>query len=170
MADFPDAIEVVEDGDTFAANAELKAVQQARHLGLWVLADDSGLAVDALNGAPGVISARYSGPGATDDSNNLKLLDALRDVPPERRGARFVCHICLADPSGAVEGTSSASCRGRILPAASGRGGFGYDPLFEIVEYHRSFGDLSPLVKSHLSHRSRAVARILPRLIELLGK
>ena len=104
LADFPDAIEVVEDGDTFAANAELKAVQQARHLGLWVLADDSGLAVDALNGAPGVISARYSGPGATDDSNNLKLLDALRDVPPERRGARFVCHICLADPSGAGGG------------------------------------------------------------------
>ena len=167
LADFPDAIDVVEDGDTFAANAELKATQQARHLGQWVLADDSGLAVDTLGGAPGVYSARYSGPGATDESNNQKLLEALRDVPRDRRGAQFVCHICVADPDGNVRGTSSASCRGRILAAASGQGGFGYDPLFEIVEYHRSFGDLSALVKSHLSHRSRAAARIVPRLIEL---
>jgi XTP/dITP diphosphohydrolase len=169
LADYPEALDVAEDGDTFAANAERKATQQARHLGQWVLADDSGLAVDALDGAPGVISARYSGPGATDESNNRKLLEALRDVPPEKRGAKFVCHICLADPTGSVRGRSSASCGGRILPAASGRGGFGYDPLFEIVEYHRSFGDLSPLVKSHLSHRSRAAARIVPLLIELLG-
>lgn len=169
LADFPEAIEVHENGDTFAANAELKAVQQARHLGQWVLADDSGLAVDFLNGEPGVLSARYSGPGATDESNNRKLLEALRDVPRQRRGAQFVCHICVADPAGTVRGTSSASCRGQILTAASGRGGFGYDPLFEIVEYHRSFGDLSPLVKSHLSHRSRAAARIVPRLIELFS-
>jgi XTP/dITP diphosphohydrolase len=169
LADFADAIEVVEHGDTFAANAELKAVEQARHLGQWVLADDSGLAVDALNGAPGVYSARYSGTDATDESNNRKLLEALRDVPRERRGAQFVCHICLSDPDGNVRGTSSASCRGRILPTASGQGGFGYDPLFEILEYHRTFGDLSALVKSHLSHRSRAVVRIVPRLIELLG-
>jgi len=169
LANFPQAIDVVEDGDTFAANAELKAVQQARHLSQWVLADDSGLEVDALEGAPGVFSARYSGPGATDKSNNQKVLKALGDVPLEKRGARFVCHICLADPSGSVRGTSSASCRGRILFATSGRGGFGYDPLFEIVEYHRSFGDLSPLVKSHLSHRSRAAARIVPRLTELFS-
>jgi XTP/dITP diphosphohydrolase len=169
LADFPGSIDVVEDGETFAANAELKATQQARHLRQWVLADDSGLEVDVLGGAPGVISARYSGPDATDESNNRKLLEALRDVPPEKRGAQFVCHICLADPSGAVRGTSSARCRGQILTAASGRGGFGYDPLFKIVEYHRSFGDLSALVKSHLSHRSRAAARIVPRLIELFG-
>jgi len=169
LADFPEAIEVVEDGDTFAANAELKATQQARHLGHWVLADDSGLMVDSLNGAPGVISARYSGPGATDESNNRRLLAELRDVPREQRGAQFVCHICLADPRGTVQGRSSASCRGRILEAASGHGGFGYDPLFEIMEYHRSFGALSALVKSYLSHRSRAAARIVPRLIELFG-
>jgi XTP/dITP diphosphohydrolase len=123
--------------------------------------------VDALDGAPGVFSARYSGPEATDTGNNQKLLEALRDVPRERRGAQFVCHICLADPSGAVRGESAASCRGRILFAPSGSGGFGYDPLFEIVEYHRSFGALSPLVKSHLSHRARAAARIVPRLVEL---
>jgi XTP/dITP diphosphohydrolase len=167
LADYPQAIDVVEDGATFAANAALKATQQARHLGQWVLADDSGLMVDALDGAPGVFSARYSGPGATDASNNEKVLEALRDVPLEKRTAQFVCHICLADPSGAVRGESTASCRGRILFAPSGGGGFGYDPLFEIVEYHRSFGALSALVKSHLSHRARAAVRIIPRLMEL---
>ncbi len=169
LADYPQALDVVEDGDTFAANAALKATEQARHLGQWVLADDSGLMVDALDGAPGVFSARYSGPGATDTSNNQKLLEILRDVPLEKRGARFVCHICVADPSGAVRGESAASCRGRILFASSGSSGFGYDPLFEIVEYHRTFGELSPLVKAHLSHRARAAARIVPRLIELFG-
>ncbi len=167
LADYPSAIEVVEDGDTFAANAALKATQQARHLSQWVLADDSGLMVDRLNGEPGVFSARYSGPDATDEDNNEKLLAALRGVSLSDRGAQFVCHICVADPSGTVRGESSASCRGRILLAPTGEGGFGYDPLFEIVEYHRSFGSLSPLVKFHLSHRSRAIARIVPRLIEL---
>jgi XTP/dITP diphosphohydrolase len=123
--------------------------------------------VDALDGAPGVLSARYSGPGATDASNNQKLLEALRDVPLEKRTAQFMCHICVADPSGAVRGESQAACRGRILFASGGSGGFGYDPLFEIVEYHRTFGELSALVKSHLSHRARAAARIVPRLVEL---
>jgi XTP/dITP diphosphohydrolase len=167
LADYPQAIEAVEDGDTFAANAAIKATQQARHLGQWVLADDSGLAVDTLDGAPGVLSARYSGPEATDASNNQKLLDALQGAPPEKRWARFVCHICVADPSGAIRAESNASCRGRILFALAGSGGFGYDPLFEIVEYHRTFGELSPLVKAQLSHRARAAERIVPRLIEL---
>ena len=169
LADYPQAMDVVEDGDTFAANAALKATQQARHLGQWVLADDSGLMVDALDGAPGVLSARYSGPGATDAGNNQKLLEDLRGVPVEKRSAQFVCHICVADPSGAIRGESAASCRGRILLASSGGNGFGYDPFFEIVEYHRSFGELSPRVKSHLSHRARATAGIIPRLIELFA-
>ena len=170
LADFPDAIDVVEDGDTFAANAELKAVQQARHLGQWVLADDSGLAVDSLDGAPGVLSARYSGPGARP----------MRATTGScwTRFATFRGKIAVRNSSATsawptrparCAARSPASCRGRILTAASGQGGFGYDPLFEIVEYHRSFGDLSPLVKSHLSHRSRAAARIVPRLIELFG-
>jgi len=167
LADYPRAMEVAEEGDTFAANAALKATQQAVHLGQWVLADDSGLMVDALHGAPAVLSARYSGPGATDAGNNQKLLEALRDVPLPQRGAQFVCHICLADPAGTIRGESAAACRGRILFAPSGSGGFGYDPLFEIVEYHRSFGILSPLVKSHLSHRARAAARLIPHLIKL---
>jgi XTP/dITP diphosphohydrolase len=168
LADYPIAIEVVEDGETFAANARRKATQQARHLGQWVLADDSGLLVDALGGAPGVFSARYSGPEATDASNNQKLLDALGQLPNEERAARFHCHIALSDPSGAIRGESEASCCGRILFAPRGTGGFGYDPLFEIVEYHRSFGELSPRVKSCLSHRARAAVRFIPRIIELV--
>jgi XTP/dITP diphosphohydrolase len=169
LADYPQALDVVEDGDTFRANAALKATQQAAHLREWVLADDSGLAVDVLDGAPGVYSARYSGEGATDASNNQKLLEALRGIPPEKRSARFVCHICVADPSGAIRGESEAACRGRILTATSGSGGFGYDPLFEIVEYHRTFGDLSPLVKSYLSHRARATRSIVPMLLGLFA-
>ncbi|MGD0899860.1 MAG: RdgB/HAM1 family non-canonical purine NTP pyrophosphatase [Thermoguttaceae bacterium] len=168
LADFPAPLEVVEDGDTFAANAALKASGQARHLGQWVLADDSGLAVDALDGAPGVLSARYSEPGATDRRNNEKLLAELAGLPPERRWAQFVCHICLSDPTGTIVAESHASCRGRILSSTRGTGGFGYDPLFEIVEYHRSFGELSPRVKSCLSHRARAAVRLIPRLIELV--
>jgi XTP/dITP diphosphohydrolase len=168
LAEFAEAIRVVEDGRTFAENAALKACQQARHLHRWVVADDSGLVVDALGGEPGVASARYCGPHATDASNNRLLLEKLAGVPPAGRAARFVCHMTLADPSGTIRGESEASCRGRILQAPEGTGGFGYDPLFEIVEYHRSFGALSPLAKSCLSHRARAARAILPRLIELV--
>ncbi len=168
LADFPNAVHIVEDGDTFAANAALKAVGQARHLGRWVVADDSGLAVDWLHGAPGVFSARYAGPGATDEDNNRRLLDELAPAPPEQRSARFVCHVALADPAGTVRAESEASCRGRIILAPRGAHGFGYDPLFEIVEYHRTFGELSDLVKSFLSHRARAVRRLLPPLIALV--
>ncbi len=114
-----------------------------------------------------MFSARYSGPTANDATNNQKLLEALRVVPREQRGALFVCHICVADPSGAIRGESAASCRGRILFVAGGSEGFGYDPLFEIVEYHRTFGELSPLVKSYLSHRARAAMHIIPLLMEL---
>jgi XTP/dITP diphosphohydrolase len=168
LADFANAIDVVEDGATFAENAARKASQQARHLGHWVLADDSGLMVDALGGKPGVFSARYSGPDSTDALNNQKLLAELSHVPTEKRTAQFVCHMCLADPSGVTHAETEASCCGRILFDRQGEGGFGYDPLFEIVEYHRSFGALSPLVKSCFSHRARAASRMIPRLIELV--
>ncbi len=167
LADYPQAISVVEDGDSFAANAILKATQQARHLGQWVAADDSGLMVDALGGAPGVFSARYAGPNATDATNNARLLDELADTPAAERAAQFVCHIAVSDPAGTVRAQSEAFCRGRILFAPQGSHGFGYDPLFEIVEYHHSFGQLSDLVKSYLSHRARATRRLLPRLIAL---
>lgn len=168
LADFPPVVEVEENGATFAENAAIKATQNARRLGQWVLADDSGLMVDALGGEPGVFSARYSGPSATDARNNALLLEKLRDVPLERRTARFVCHVVLADPSGAVRLESEASCRGRIALAPQGAAGFGYDPLFEVVEYHQTFGQLPSAVKAVLSHRARAIGLLLPRWMALV--
>lgn len=168
LADFDSVAEVVEDGDTFAANAALKAVAQAKHLGLWAIGEDSGLAVDSLGGAPGIYSARYSGPDADDESNNRKLLETLRDMPLERRTAHYVCHMTLCDPSGAIRAESEAFCRGRIGFEPKGTHGFGYDPLFEVIEYHRTFGQLGPQSKAMLSHRARAARSILPRLVELL--
>lgn len=161
----PDAIDVVEDGETFAANARLKASQQARHLGRWVLADDSGLEVDALDGAPGVYSARFAGPQASDIANNGLLLDKLGDTPLEKRTAHYVCHVAVADPTGAICAESHDVCRGRIRFAPAGTSGFGYDPLFELVEYHRTFGELGPRVKQAISHRSRAMRAIVPELL-----
>ena len=168
LADFPGSIEVVEDGDTFAANARLKAAGYARHLGRWVLADDSGIAVDALDGRPGVLSARYSGPAChrrVEQSSAPGTIGA--KLPLEQRAARFICHIAIADPAGQIQAESEAACRGRILFEPRGQEGFGYDPLFEIVEYHRSFGELGLRVKAHLSHRARAATRLIPDLIRL---
>lgn len=161
-------LEVVEDGDSFAANAALKAVQLAQHLGRWVLADDSGIEVAALDGRPGIFSARYAGPDGDDQANNRMLLTELGDLPPERRGARYVCHVTVADSTGNVRAESHATCGGRIRREPIGTNGFGYDPLFEIVEYHRTFGQLGPSVKRALSHRSRALRAILPKLLALV--
>jgi XTP/dITP diphosphohydrolase len=167
LADFPAGFQVAEDGDTFAANARLKAAGYARHLGGWVLADDSGLAVDALGGAPGVLSARFAGPEATDQANNGLLLERLADTPLDRRTARFICHVAVSDPAGQIVLESEASCRGRILFEPRGSDGFGYDPLFEIVEYHRTFAEFGLRVKTVLSHRARAVSRLVPQLMQL---
>jgi XTP/dITP diphosphohydrolase len=169
LADFPAAIEVVEDGGTFAINAALKATQQAVHLGQWVLAEDSGLAVDGLGGRPGVYSARYAGDKATDQENNDKLLEELGDLPLEKRTAHYVCHATLADPTGQVRTEAEDTCGGRILFHAQGSHGFGYDPVFEILEYHRTFGQLGPAVKGLLSHRSRALRRLVPELARLIA-
>ena len=160
-------LDVIEDGETFAANARKKAAEQARHLQSWVLADDSGLAVDALGGRPGVYSARYAGDDATDESNNAKLLCELGDLPLERRSAHYVCHVALADPTGEIRAESADVCRGRILFEPAGSNGFGYDPLFEVVEYHQTFGQLGPHVKAALSHRGRALRRVVPKLLAL---
>ncbi len=168
LADFPDPIDVVEDGETFAENAAKKAVAQARHLGCWALGEDSGLTVDALGGAPGVYSARFSGPKATDAANNELLLHQLAGMPAAQRGAAYVCHMVLADPSGKVRAESQGTCRGRILPELRGTAGFGYDPLFELVEYHRSFGQMGPVAKAILSHRARAARRLMPELVALV--
>lgn len=168
LADFPAPLEVAETGATFADNARLKAAEQAKHLGAWVLADDSGLAVDALGGRPGVHSARYAGQQATDADNRRKLLEELAGVPLERRTAHFVCHLALAGPTGAIRAEATGRCHGLIRTAEAGSGGFGYDPLFEIREYHRTFGELGPATKAVLSHRARAMHAILPELTRLL--
>jgi XTP/dITP diphosphohydrolase len=166
---YPDVADVVEDAEDFAGNARKKAGEVARGLGLWVLADDSGLAVDVLGGAPGVYSARYAGEPADDEANNRKLLEALAEVPDEARGAAFVCCLALADPSGAVRLEARGACRGRIIRELRGPGGFGYDPLFLIPEYHKTFGELGALAKHQLSHRARAFAHLRPALDRLIA-
>ena len=169
LDDRPDLPDVVEDADTFAGNARKKASEVARALGLWTLADDSGLGVDALGGAPGVYSARYSGDPGDDEANNRKLLEAMADVPDARRTAAFRCHLALADPTGAIRVEAKGMCRGWITRERKGDQGFGYDPLFLILEYHKTFGELSPIVKRHLSHRARAFEQLRPKLIQLIA-
>lgn len=170
LADYPAAIEVVEGGDSFAANARLKATQQAVHLGEWVLAEDSGLSVDALQGAPGIYSARYAGEQADDEQNNAKLLADLSETPWARRTACYTCHMTLCDPQGNVRAEAERTCHGVIRRAPVGTSGFGYDPLFEIRELHRTFGELGPAVKRVLSHRARATYTILPQLLRELNQ
>ena len=170
IADFPEVGEIVEDGLTFAENAAKKACEPAKLLGRWVIGEDSGLMVDALNGEPGVYSARYSGPGATDASNNAKLQDALRNFPLDKRRAGYVCSIALADPAGTVRVRAEGTCRGVIIDEPRGENGFGYDPYFVVPEYHRTFGELSSRVKHQLSHRARACAKFIPQLLPLLNQ
>lgn len=170
LADYAHAISVDETGETFADNARLKAVEQARHLRAWVLGEDSGIAVDALGGRPGVYSARYAGPNATDADNNALLLKELGATPLEKRTAHYVCHLALADPQGLVRADCEAYCHGRIRFEPVGAAGFGYDPLFEVVEYHRTFGELGENVKAVLSHRARGVELLLPQLAALLDR
>lgn len=166
LADVGDYAEVVEDGATFAENARKKATEYARAFRCWVLADDSGLEVDALDGAPGIYSARFAGSDADDDQNNRHLLERLAGVPPENRTARYWCHVAVANSQGHIVAESSAGCTGRIREACVGTGGFGYDPLFEVREYHRTFGQLGPHVKQALSHRARAMRAIVPKLLK----
>jgi XTP/dITP diphosphohydrolase len=169
LDDCDTAIDVVEDADTFAGNARKKASETALALGQWVLADDSGLTVDALGGAPGVFSARYAGTHGDDEANNRKLLAELADVADDRRGAAFVCTLALADPLGTIRLEAAGACRGRITREPRGPRGFGYDPLFLIPEYHKTFGELSALVKSQLSHRARAFAHLRPGVDRLIA-
>ena len=168
LTGWPDAPEVVEDGATFEANARKKAVELARHLHHWVLGEDSGLVVPALNGRPGVYSARYAGKQGDDEANNARLLAELAPLPDDRRAAYYVCSAVVADPQGEVRAAAEGRCHGVILRQPHGTGGFGYDPLFSIPEYHRTFGELSALVKHALSHRGRALAQLRPALRRLL--
>ncbi len=165
--DFPAAPKVDERGVTFAENAAQKAAETALAIGRWTLADDSGLEVDALDGKPGVHSARYAGPAATDAENNAKLLRALTRVPGDLRTARFVCHLAVANPAGAVLLSVAGHCEGRIVAENRGGQGFGYDPYFLIPDLGRTFGELPLEVKSQISHRANACRRLIPQLLAL---
>jgi XTP/dITP diphosphohydrolase len=168
--------DVAETGATFEANALLKARAYARLTGLPTLADDSGLEVDALGGGPGVRTRRYAGEDATDPENNAKLLKALSGLPPDRRGARYVCVLALVTP-GAASGRerepivfARGTCRGRIATAPRGSGGFGYDPIFEPAKERpggRTLGEYTPAEKHAISHRARAARRMARRIAAL---
>ena len=164
LSPYPAAPEVEETADTFEGNARLKATQLAPVLGEWVLGEDSGLCVPSLGGAPGVYSARYAGEHGNDGANNTKLLAALDGKTGDDRAAYYVSTIALANPTGEVVATVEGRCWGRIATEGKGSGGFGYDPLFVIPEYHASFGELSSAVKHALSHRGRAAAKLRPLL------
>ena len=166
---------VVEDGVTFEENALKKARALAEYSGMLTLADDSGLEVDALNGAPGIYSARYAGAEGNDDKNNAKLLRELQGVAEEKRSARFVCALALCAPksSGMKEWTVRESCEGRIAFELRGQNGFGYDPLFFYPPFGKTFGEIDRETKATVSHRAKALkklAEMLPLRVDLSRK
>ena len=174
LADFPGMAEVKEDGATFAENARKKALGYARATGLWTLADDSGLVVDALGGAPGVNSARFSGERAkgadrkvVDRRNMEKLLSLLRGVPMEKRTARFTCCLCLASTEKVLIETQGF-LEGLIAEEPAGRGGFGYDPVFLVPQLGETVAQLGEKEKNAISHRGNAMRKLKPLLQELL--
>lgn len=161
--------DVVEDAPTFAGNAAKKARSAALAKGMWTLADDSGLSVDALGGAPGVRSARYAGAHGDDGANNAKVLAELAGVPDFLRGAHFTCALALARPDGTIAAEIEGRTHGRILHAPRGTHDFGYDPLFELTEpgfavTGRAFAEIGPDEKGSVSHRGRALRELLARL------
>ena len=163
LADIP-LSDVEETGLTFEDNARLKALSGCRETGLPCVGDDSGLCVDALDGAPGVFSARFAGVHGDDAANTAKLLDLLRDIPGEQRTARFVCAICCSFPDG-NEITVRGTCEGKIAFEPAGTGGFGYDPVFLPDEAPgRTMAQLAPEIKDKLSHRGRALALLAEKL------
>lgn len=166
LGDVPPMPEVVEDGDTFEANALKKALSYAEQSGLWTLADDSGLEVDALGGAPGVHSARYSGTG-DDLANNRKLIAALAGVSETERTARFVCCLALVG-MGKVLATARGTIEGRIIDEPRGQNGFGYDPHFYVPELQTTTAELTPDHKNRISHRGIALLSIIPKIQLLL--
>ena len=159
LSDYPDAPELEEEGATYSENAVHKALTMARFTGKWAMGDDTGLEVDALNGRPGLYSARYAGENATFADNKKKLLEEIADIPVEKRGATFRTVLALVNPEGkahVVEGV----LRGRIAEAEQGAGGFGYDALFFLPEMGRTYAELTAEEKNRSSHRARAVEKI----------
>ena len=165
--DFPEIPDVIEDGDTFEANAIKKAVTLARATGCWALADDSGLEVEALGNAPGVYSARYAGEPVSYSANNAKLLRELAGQTDRR--ARFRCVMALSDPAGRAE-TVEGRCEGRIIEALRGVAGFGYDPLFVPEGFEETIAEMPADQKNAISHRGRALAAAQEKWKQLLGE
>jgi XTP/dITP diphosphohydrolase len=170
LQDFPDAAEVEEDGETFAENAAKKAMGYAKQTGLWTLADDSGLVIDALNGQPGVHSARFAADSneklsrhEQDQKNNEKVQRLLKNIPQEKRTARFVCSICLASPQEILIQTEG-KIEGRMIDAPQGENGFGYDPLFYVPSLGKTTAQLHSEHKNSISHRGRAIQNLKPLL------
>jgi XTP/dITP diphosphohydrolase len=166
---FPDSPEVHEDGETLRENAILKAQEAALFTGLLCLAEDTGLEVDALEGRPGVRSARFAGEQASYDQNMDKVLSLLRGIPEKERGARFRSVVAIAEPGTSVrlfEGT----CQGRILSQRQGTGGFGYDPIFQPDGYLETFAEMKPDLKNRISHRARALEKVKGYLKELADR
>lgn len=167
LDDIPSLPEVEEDGVSFAENAAKKARVNATLSGFTCLADDSGLTVDALDGQPGIYSARFSGPEADDNKNNDKLLGLMEGIPDEMRTAAFVCVIAIADSNGSVS-IVEGICPGRIIRERQGGGGFGYDPLFVPDGYNVTFAQLSEADKNRISHRGRALTLARPLIEEYI--
>ncbi len=170
LADYPDAPEVEETGETFQENAARKASEMARHTGLHAVADDSGLCVDALGGAPGVESARYAGPDGTYRDVCKKLLKAMRFVPDGKRTAHFECHMAFADPGGKIVLRAKGVCQGTITRQMRGSRGFGYDPVFLYPPAGKTFAQMLPEEKNKFSHRARAMQQFRRRLCEFLQR
>lgn len=168
LCDFPNYIPPEESGKTFEENASLKAEHAAKALGRWVLADDSGLIVPSINGAPGVLSARYAGKDATDLENRKKLLDEMQHLMDDDRQALFECCIALASPEG-VKKCVKGTCEGILLSKDRGGGGFGYDPLFVKHGYSKTFAELGESVKNRISHRRKAFDKLILSLESLMG-
>ena len=169
LRDIPDWQEVEETGTTFAENAVLKAKAASLRTGLTVLADDSGLEVDALNGAPGVYSARFAGEPKDDERNNDKLLALLENVPDNQRTARFRCSLAVITPKG-EEFLTEGTVEGKILRQRRGKEGFGYDPIFFVSEFARTMAELNLTQKNKISHRAQAFLKVVPILQDLQGR
>lgn len=163
-----DVPEIAEVGRTFLANASAKAQGVAKAARQWTLAEDSGLVVPALNGEPGVDSALYAGTHGDDAANNAKLINNITAVPEDQRDAYYVCVAVLSDPDGNLVAVAEGRCHGRIVTEPRGSEGFGYDPLFLIPEYHKTFGELHPIVKAALSHRAKAITHLRPAILHIV--
>jgi XTP/dITP diphosphohydrolase len=168
LEDFPDMPEVVEDGATFSENAGKKARTIADFTGRPAIADDSGLAVDALQGRPGVFSSRYAGEKATDRKRCQKLLEEMASIPQGKRQARFMCTMAVALPGGRME-VVEGECRGWITSAPRGKRGFGYDPIFFVPQFGKTMAELEPEEKNRISHRGRALEKLKAILPEFLS-